>query len=171
ALSPAVRNMIFALAFVGFGSKAGLVPLHVWLPMAHPAAPSHVSALMSGVMIKMGVYGLLRVSLDLLGGGPAWWGGVTLGAGAISALLGVLFALMEHDLKRLLAYHSVENIGIILIGVGAGLIFHSYGLATLAALGFIGGLYHTLNHASFQGPLFLRARPVSDRTRAAAHVE
>jgi len=164
-LSPAVRNMIFALAFVGFGSKAGLVPLHVWLPMAHPAAPSHVSALMSGVMIKMGVYGLLRVSLDLLGGGPAWWGGVTLGAGAISALLGVLFALMEHDLKRLLAYHSVENIGIILIGIGAGLIFHSYGLAPLAALGFIGGLYHTLNHASFKGLLFLGAGSVSHATR------
>jgi len=165
ALSPVVRNTIFALAFVGFGSKAGLVPLHVWLPMAHPAAPSHVSALMSGVMIKMGVYGLLRVSLDLLGGGPAWWGGVTLGAGAISALLGVLFALMEHDLKRLLAYHSVENIGIILIGVGAGLIFHSYGLAPLAALGFIGGLYHTLNHASFKGLLFLGAGSVSRATR------
>ena len=164
ALSPAVRNMIFALAFVGFGSKAGLVPLHVWLPMAHPAAPSHVSALMSGVMIKMGVYGLLRVSLDLLGGGPAWWGGVTLGAGAISALLGVLFALMEHDLKRLLAYHSVENIGIILIGVGAGLIFHSYGLMPLAAVGFIGGLYHTFNHASFKGLLFLGAGSVSHAT-------
>src|SRR5215831_9952951 len=119
---------------------------------------------MSGVMIKMGVYGLLRVSLDLLGGGPAWWGGVTLGAGAISALLGVLFALMEHDLKRLLAYHSVENIGIILIGVGAGLIFHSYGLMPLAAVGFIGGLYHTLNHASFKGLLFLGAGSVSHAT-------
>jgi hydrogenase-4 component B len=160
ALSSAMRNAIFVLALFGFGSKAGIVPLHVWLPMAHPVAPSHVSALMSGVMIKMGIYGLARVTLDLLGGGPVWWGGVVLGVGAISALLGVLYALMEHDLKRLLAYHSVENIGIILIGIGAGLIFHSYGLTSLAVLGFIGGLYHTLNHACFKGLLFLGAGSV-----------
>jgi len=164
ALSPAARNLVFLLALFGFGTKAGVVPLHVWLPMAHPVAPSHVSALMSGVVIKMGIYGLVRVALDLLGGGPVWWGGVVLGIGAISALLGVLYALMEHDLKRLLAYHSVENIGIILIGVGAGLIFHSYGLMPLAALGFIGGLYHTLNHATFKGLLFLCAGSVSHAT-------
>ena len=138
--------------------------LHVWLPMAHPVAPSHVSALMSGVVIKMGIYGIVRVVLDLLGGGPAWWGGVVLGIGAVSALLGVLYALMEHDLKRLLAYHSVENIGIILIGVGAGLVFHSYGMMTLAALGLIGGLYHTINHASFKGLLFLGAGSVLHAT-------
>ncbi len=132
--------------------------------MAHPAAPSHVSALMSGVMIKLGIYGLLRVVLDLLGGGPAWWGGLVLGVGVVSALLGVLYALMEHDLKRLLAYHSVENIGIILIGIGAGLIFHTYGLMTLAALGFVGGLYHTLNHAAFKGLLFLGAGSVLHAT-------
>ena len=130
-LSPATRNAIFLLAVFGFGAKSGIIPLHVWLPMAHPVAPSHVSAILSGVVIKMGIYGLLRVLLDLMGGGPAWWGGIVLGLGAISALLGVLYALMEHDLKRLLAYHSVENIGIILIGIGAGLIFHSYGLMTL----------------------------------------
>ncbi len=164
ALSPATRNVIFVLALFGFGTKAGIVPLHVWLPMAHPVAPSHVSALMSGVVIKMGIYGLVRVALDLLGGGPVWWGGVVLGVGAISALLGVLYALMEHDLKRLLAYHSVENIGIILIGVGAGLIFHSYGLMNLAALGFVGGLYHTLNHATFKGLLFLGAGSVLHAT-------
>jgi hydrogenase-4 component B len=164
ALSPTARNVIFVLALFGFGSKAGIVPLHVWLPMAHPVAPSHVSALMSGVVIKMGIYGLVRVALDLLGGGPVWWGGAVLGIGAISALLGVLYALMEHDLKRLLAYHSVENIGIILIGVGAGLIFHSYGLMTFAALGFIGGLYHTLNHAAFKGLLFLGAGSVLHAT-------
>lgn len=157
ALPVATRNAIFLLAFFGFGSKAGIVPLHVWLPKAHPAAPSHVSALMSGVMIKLGVYGLLRVVLDLLGGGPAWWGSLVLGFGVVSALLGVLYALMEHDLKRLLAYHSVENIGIIFIGIGAGLIFHSYGLMSLAALGLIGGLYHTINHASFKALLFLGA--------------
>lgn len=165
ALSPALRNVIFLLALFGFGTKAGIVPLHVWLPMAHPVAPSHVSALMSGVVIKMGIYGLVRVVLDLLGGGPTWWGGVVLGVGAVSALLGVLYALMEHDLKRLLAYHSVENIGIILIGIGAGMIFQSYGLMALAALGFIGGLYHTLNHATFKGLLFLGAGSVLHATR------
>jgi hydrogenase-4 component B len=164
ALPPVTRNVIFVLALLGFGSKAGIVPLHVWLPRAHPAAPSHVSALMSGVMIKMGIYGLLRVILHLLGGGPAWWGGLVLGFGAISALLGVLYALMEHDLKRLLAYHSVENIGIILMGLGAGLVFQHYGLMALAALAFIGGLYHTLNHASFKGLLFLGAGSVLHAT-------
>ncbi|MBK9710772.1 MAG: hydrogenase 4 subunit B [Kouleothrix sp.] len=164
ALAPLARDAIFLLALFGFGSKAGIIPLHIWLPMAHPVAPSHVSALMSGVVIKMGVYGLLRVALDLLGGGPVWWGGVVLGVGASSALLGVLYALMEHDLKRLLAYHSVENIGIILMGIGAGLIFHSYGLMSLAALGFIGGLYHTINHASFKGLLFLGAGSVLHAT-------
>jgi hydrogenase-4 component B len=164
SLSPASRNAIFLLALFGFGAKSGIIPLHVWLPMAHPIAPSHVSAILSGVVIKMGIYGLVRVLLDLMGGGPAWWGGIVLGAGAISALLGVLYALMEHDLKRLLAYHSVENIGIILIGVGAGLIFHSYGLMTLAALGFISGLYHTINHATFKGLLFLGAGSVLHAT-------
>ena len=164
ALPDVVRGVIFGLALIGFGSKAGIIPLHVWLPMAHPVAPSHVSALMSGVLIKMGIYGLLRVVLDLLGGGPAWWGGVVLGVGALSAVLGVLYALMEHDLKRLLAYHSVENIGIILIGIGAGLVFRAYGLMPLAALGFVGGLYHTLNHAAFKGLLFLGAGSVLHAT-------
>ena len=164
SLSTLTRSLVFLLAFLGFGSKAGIVPLHVWLPMAHPAAPSHVSALMSGVMIKMGVYGILRVGLDLLGGGPAWWGELILGVGALSAILGILYALMQTDLKKLLAYSSVENIGIILIGLGAGFIFHSYNLMTLAALGFIGGLYHALNHAAFKGLLFLGAGSVLHAT-------
>lgn len=160
ALPAAARGAIFVLALIGFGSKAGVVPLHVWLPKAHPAAPSHVSALMSGVMIKLGVYGLLRVALDLLGGGPAWWGSLILGIGVISALLGILYALMENDLKRLLAYSSVENMGIILIGIGAGFVFQSYGLMALAVLGLAAGLFHALNHAAFKGLLFLGAGSV-----------
>ena len=164
ALPAHARNAVFLLALLGFGSKAGLVPLHVWLPLAHPAAPSHVSALMSGAMIKMGVYGLLRVALDLLGGGPPWWGGTILAAGAVSAVLGVLYALMEHDLKRLLAYHSVENIGIIFLGIGAGMMFQSYGLTSLALLGLVAGLYHTVNHACFKGLLFLGSGAVLHAT-------
>ena len=157
ALPAGTRSAVFVLALLGCGSKAGVVPLHVWLPLAHPAAPSHVSALMSGVMIKLGVYALVRITLDLLGGGPAWWGAIVLVVGAVSALLGVLYALMEHDLKRLLAYHSVENIGIIWLGLGAGLLFQSAGLPSLAVIGFVAALYHSLNHACFKGLLFLGA--------------
>jgi hydrogenase-4 component B len=164
ALAPGVRDAAFALGLLGFGAKAGVVPLHVWLPMAHPVAPSHVSALMSGVVIKMGVYGLVRVTVDLLPGGPAWWGGLVLGLGTLSALLGVLYALMEHDLKRLLAFHSVENVGIIFMGIGAGLMFQNFGLPVLAALGLIAGLYHTINHACFKALLFLGAGAVLHAT-------
>ncbi|HJT20175.1 MAG TPA: proton-conducting transporter membrane subunit, partial [Nitrospira sp.] len=157
-LSETLRTFVFLAALVGFGTKAGIVPLHVWLPYAHPAAPSHISALMSGVMIKTAVYGLLRMTFDFLGGQmPWWWGFLLLLIGAVSALLGVMYALMEHDLKSLLAYHSVENIGIILLGIGAGMLFHSYGLEELAALGLIAGLYHTINHAMFKALLFLGA--------------
>ena len=159
-LPAATRNIIFLLAFVGFGSKAGLVPLHVWLPRAHPAAPSHVSALMSGVMIKLGVYGLLRVALDLLGGGPTWWGASVLTIGALSALLGILYALMENDLKRLLAYSSVENIGIVFMGVGAGMLFAARNMPEAAMLAFVAALYHALNHTAFKGLLFLGAGAV-----------
>ncbi len=158
------RNAVFLLALVAFGSKAGIVPLHVWLPRAHPAAPSHVSALMSGVMIKLGIYGLVRVVFDFMSGGPAWWGGLLLAAGSASALLGVLYALMENDLKRLLAYSSVENIGIIFIGLGAGSILQRSGLPALAALGYAGALLHTLNHAFFKGLLFLGAGSVMQQT-------
>jgi hydrogenase-4 component B len=163
-LAPETRMLVFLLLALGFGSKAGLVPLHVWLPLAHPAAPSHVSALMSGVMIKLGVYGLLRTGFDWLGAGPAWWGVVLLLAGGASALLGVLYALVEHDLKRLLAYHSVENVGIILLGLGAGLVFRATGFEALALLGVVAALYHTLNHAVFKALLFLGAGAVLHAT-------
>ncbi len=157
-LPEGMRALVFLTALVGFGAKAGIVPLHVWLPYAHPAAPSHVSALMSGVMIKTAIYGLIRVYFDFLGGDfPWWWGFTVLVVGALSALLGVMYALMEHDLKRLLAFHSVENIGIILLGIGAGMIFHTYGLKEFAALGLLAGLYHTINHAMFKTLLFLGA--------------
>lgn len=156
-LDGTTRGAVFVLAVLAFGSKAGLVPLHVWLPMAHPAAPTHVSALMSGVMIKLGIYGLLRVTLDLMGGGPAWWGGMLLGLGSFSALLGVLYALADQDLKRLLAYSSVENIGIIVIGVGAGLLLHTHGLTALALVALAGALFHSLNHACFKALLFMGA--------------
>src|SRR5262249_52834103 len=155
ALPASTRNAAFLLALIGFGSNAGLVPLRVWLPLAHPAPPSRVSALMSGAMVKLGVYGLLRIALDLLGGGPPWWGGVVLAAGSVSALLGVLYALMEQDLKRLLAYSTVENLGIVFLGIGAGMMFQSYGLAALATLGLVAGPYHALNQACFKGLLFL----------------
>jgi hydrogenase-4 component B len=145
------------LAVAAFGSKAGLFPLHVWLPRAHPAAPSHVSALMSGVMIKLGIYGFIRVVVDLLGGGPAWWGGVVLLVGSMSALGGVLYALADNDLKRLLAYSSVENVGIIFLGLGAGLVLQSYGLPGLAAAGFAAAILHAVNHAWFKALLFLGA--------------
>jgi hydrogenase-4 component B len=159
-----LRSLVFVLAFLGFGSKAGLVPMHIWLPRAHPAAPSHVSALMSGVMIKMGVYGVLRVGLDLLGGGPTWWGALVLLAGAVSAVLGILYALMENDLKRLLAYSSIENLGIVFIGVGAGFIFGGRGMDTIAALAFVAALYHVLNHTAIKSLLFMGAGSVLHAT-------
>ncbi|MGD0412130.1 MAG: hydrogenase 4 subunit B [Verrucomicrobiota bacterium] len=165
AMSPGHRNAAFILFLLGFGIKAGVIPLHVWLPAAHPVAPSNVSALMSGVLIKAGIYGLTRVCFVFLGPPPLWWGVTILAAGTISAVLGVLYALMEHDLKRLLAYHSIENIGIILMGLGASLIFLCTGHPLLAALSLIAGMYHTINHASFKGLLFLGAGAVVHATR------
>ena len=164
SLSPTLRGLAFVLAVLGFGGKAGLVPLHVWLPRAHPAAPSHVSALMSGVMVKLGVYGILRVGLDLLAPGPAWWGALLIALGATSALIGVLYALMEDDLKRLLAYSTVENVGLVVIGVGAGLLFVGLGDPASATLAVVAGLYHALNHAAFKGLLFLGAGAVVHAT-------
>ncbi|MFA7314834.1 MAG: proton-conducting transporter membrane subunit [Candidatus Magasanikbacteria bacterium] len=155
-----IKNIIFISAFIGFGLKAGIIPLHIWLPAAHPAAPSHVSAMMSGVMIKTGIYMMVRLFLDILQPVPLWWGLVVLIVGSISALLGVLYALTEHDIKRLLAYHSIENIGIILLGLGSALTFYSLNLPALALLGLVAALFHTLNHAIFKALLFLSAGSV-----------
>jgi len=154
----------FLLAFFGFAAKAGVVPLHVWLPEAHPVAPSNVSALMSGVMLKTAIYGIIRVTFDLIGTFPWWWGAIVLILGLASAVMGVLYALMQHDLKRLLAYHSVENIGIILIGIGLAMIFTSFNRPLLAPLALIAGLYHTMNHAMFKGLLFMGAGAVLHAT-------
>ncbi len=157
SLSPAGASAVFLLAFFGFGAKAGMLPLHSWLPRAHPAAPSHASALMSGVMVKIGIFGIIKVGIDLLGASQLWWGILVLAFGAVSSVLGVLYALAEHDIKRLLAWHTVENIGIILMGVGVGMVGIAAHHPVLAALGLLGALYHLLNHAVFKGLLFLGA--------------
>lgn len=158
-MAPAMASACFVMAFFGFGAKAGIIPLHSWLPMAHPAAPSNVSALMSGGMIKIGIFGIVKVGLDLLAasGTQLWWGFLVLVIGAVSSVLGVVYALAEHDIKRLLAYHSVENIGIILLGVGAALVGAALDNMVLAGLGLLAALYHTFNHAMFKGELFLGA--------------
>ena len=159
--SPAA-GLLFFLSVVGFGTKAGFVPFHVWLPEAHPAAPSHVSALMSGVMIKMGIYGLVR-TLTFFNVYPFSWAAVLIAVGALSGILGVLFAIAQHDVKRLLAYHSVENIGIITLGLGIGVLGASLQLPFVAVIGFAGGMLHVLNHAVFKSLLFLGAGAVTVR--------
>lgn len=160
SLPVGVKNIVFLSALIGFGIKAGIIPLHIWLPAAHPAAPSHISALMSGVMIKTGIFMMIRFFLDILQPIPIWWGIVVLLFGIVSSLLGVLYALTEHDIKRLLAYHSIENIGIILLGLGSALIFSSLNMPALALLSLVAALFHTLNHAIFKSLLFLGAGSV-----------
>lgn len=162
-LSQTAKMLIFIFAFIGFGSKAGVFPFHVWLPHAHPAAPSHISAVMSGVMIKTGIYGILRIYSVLDLHMPSM-GVMVLFFGIISGILGVVYALGQHDLKRLLAYHSVENIGIILIGIGIGMIGVEARNPVMAALGFAGGLLHVLNHAIFKSLLFMGAGVVLHKT-------
>lgn len=165
-IDPFWASTAFLLAGFGFGIKAGVIPLHGWLPDAHPVAPSNVSALMSGIMLKVAIFGFIRVVWDLMG--PAdfqdWWGLLVLAAGSSSAVGGVLLALQQHDLKRLLAYHSVENIGIILIGIGLAILLAHFGHPTLAALGLIAALYHSINHALFKGLLFMGAGAVLHST-------
>ncbi len=156
--------LVLILVLVGAGSKAGVVPLHAWLPLAHPAAPSHVSALMSGVMTKVAVYGFVRIVFDLLGPPDWWWSMVVLGVGGITAVMGVLYALMQHDLKRLLAYHTVENIGIIYIGLGLALAFKAHAMPLAAALALTAGLLHVFNHSVFKSLLFFGAGAVLNAT-------
>jgi formate hydrogenlyase subunit 3/multisubunit Na+/H+ antiporter MnhD subunit len=153
--STALTALVLILVLIGTGSKAGLVPLHAWLPLAHPAAPSHVSGLLSGVMTKVAVYAFVRIVFDLLGPPEWWWSMVVLALAGVTCVMGVLYALMQHDLKRLLAYHTVENIGIIFIGLGLALGFQSFGLGWAAALAFTAALLHVFNHSLFKNLLFL----------------
>jgi formate hydrogenlyase subunit 3/multisubunit Na+/H+ antiporter MnhD subunit len=154
-MTPFWASVAFLLALFGFGAKAGVLPLHVWLPEAHPAAPSPVSALMSGVMLKTAIYGILRVSFDLLHTPVWWWGVLALTLGLITAVFGVMFAAVQGDMKRLLAYSSIENIGLLLVGIGLTIIFHAYHKDALAALSLTATLYHSLNHACFKSLLFI----------------
>jgi hydrogenase-4 component B len=162
-LTETAKILVFVLAFIGLGSKAGVFPFHVWLPHAHPAASSHISAVMSGVMIKTGIYGIVRIWV-LLDWHTPFFGHFVLIAGMVSGVLGVVYALGQHDLKRLLAYHSVENIGIILIGIGVGMLGVAAGNPIMAVLGFAGGLLHVLNHAIFKSLLFMGAGMVLHKT-------
>ena len=154
-LTPFWGSIAFLLALFGFGAKAGLIPLHVWLPEAHPAAPSPVSALMSGVMLKTAAYGFLRVTYDLLGAQLWWWGLLALGLGLLTALFGVVFAAVQVDMKRLLAYSSIENIGLLFAAIGLSLLFSAYGMHPMAALALTAALYHVASHALFKSLLFV----------------
>ncbi len=164
-LAGAWPSIAFFLALAGFGAKAGLLPMHIWLPEAHPAAPSPVSALMSGVMLKTAIYGLLRVTFDLLNSQLWWWGVVALSLGLVTALFGVIFAAVQTDMKRLLAYSSIENIGIIVAGIGLTILFKAYGKTLLAAITLTAVLYHALNHAFFKSLLFLATGSVLHATK------
>ncbi|QSR89439.1 hydrogenase 4 subunit B [Methylacidiphilum caldifontis] len=163
-LSEKTSSLVFALALFGAGSKAGLVPLHVWLPRAHPAAPSHVSALMSGVMTKVAVYGFLRIVFDLLRTQQKWWSYLILIISGISTVSGVLYALMQHDLKKLLAYHTIENIGIIFVGIGLAMAFKTHGMVVASALSLTAALFHVLNHSLFKNLLFLGSGAIQSST-------
>jgi hydrogenase-4 component B len=152
------------LALIGAGSKAGLVPLHVWLPLAHPAAPTHVSALLSGVMTKVGIYGFVRIAFDLVGDAHPWYGLIVLAVGGVTAALGILYAVMQHDLKRLLAYSTVENVGIVFVALGLALAFKANAMALPAALALTAALFHVLNHSLFKSLLFFGAGAVLTAT-------
>jgi len=170
-----MKNIVFILAFIGFGTKAGIVPLHIWLPYAHPSAPSNVSALMSAIMIKTAVYGLIRIIYDFSGVGSGvtdnsqfvWWGLLFVTTGAISSVVGVLYSVVEKDIKRALAYSSIENIGIIFIGIGLSIVFLSFNLIYLSAFAMLASMFHLLNHAIFKSLLFMGAGAIIFRTHTA----
>jgi formate hydrogenlyase subunit 3/multisubunit Na+/H+ antiporter MnhD subunit len=164
SLSPVLSGLVVALALIGAGSKAGLVPLHVWLPLAHPAAPSHVSALMSGAMTKVAVYGFIRIVFDLLGPMAWWWSVVILAIGGVTAVLGVLYAMMQDDLKRILAYSTIENIGLVFVGLGLAIAFEAGGFASAAALAMTAALFHVFNHSLFKSLLFFGAGAILSAT-------
>lgn len=161
---PTAKTAAYLLALVGFGFKAGLVPLHIWLPEAHPVAPADGSAFLSGLIVKLGVYGIMLFAFDLLGPGPAWWGLLTMGLGALSAVSGILYALTERDIKRFLAFSTIENIGVIMTAVGAGMTFASYHQPALAAFLLLAALYHVGNHGAYKTLLFLEAGVVEHAT-------
>lgn len=163
-LTTPLASVVFLLALIGAGSKAGLVPLHVWLPPAHSAAPTHVSALMSGVMTKVAVYGFIRIAFDLLGEPVWWWGTLVLLLGGVTAVIGALFALMQDDIKKLLAYSSIENIGIVFIGLGLALAFEANGMKLAAAIAATAAIFHAFNHALFKSLLFFGAGAVQHAT-------
>ena len=166
ALSPVTASVVFVCAFIGFGIKAGMVPFHSWLPLAHPAAPSNVSALMSGFMVKIGIFGIVKVCFDLLGTADAqlWWGLAVIGFGAVSAVFGIAYAIGERDIKKTLAYCTVENVGIILIGLGAAIAGSALDMPAMAAMGLLAALFHTVNHAMFKGAAFFGAGSLIYRT-------
>jgi len=164
-LMPAqTKNIVFLLLLAGFGTKAGIVPLHIWLPYAHPQAPSHISSIMSGVMVKTAIYGIIRFVIFTLGVNNSWWGSLVLVLAVVTCLVGIIYALMETDIKRLLAYSSVENIGIILLGVGLAMVFIGKGWLALGLLALTASLYHLMNHAFYKGLLFFCAGSVYKAT-------
>lgn len=163
-VSPGTRDVIFLLALIGFGFKAGLVPLHVWLPEAHPVAPADGSGFLSGMVVKLGVYGILLFTTELLDTGPSWWGLLTMGLGALTAVLGILYALTERDIKKFLAYSTIENMGVIAIAVGASMTFTSYGQTMLGAFLLLAALYHVANHGLYKTLLFLGAGVIEHAT-------
>lgn len=158
-----IRDIAFILAFIGFGAKAGLVPLHIWLPKAHPSAPSNISALMSAVMVKVAIYGLVRTTFDFAAPSTAedvWWGVTLIIAGSASSIIGILYAAVENDIKRALAYSTIENVGVIVLGIGISAVFQSFNLTSLAAFALLASMYHSLNHATFKSLLFMGAGSV-----------
>lgn len=162
--TPAIKTAVFLVTLLGFGLYAGIIPLHAWVPQSHSSAPAHAAALFSSAMMKVGILGLLKISLDLLGTPPLWWGILVLLLAGLTAFIGGLYALMEHDLRRLLAYHSLENVGIILLGIGGAMAGMALNMPSLAALALLAGLFHLFNHGLFKTALFLGAGEIEMRT-------